>query len=60
MYKYYKEQELDDEEEAECYLSEYIFEEIMLMLKTDINYKREYRNMNWLYEITHKLKKEDI
>jgi hypothetical protein len=59
MYQLFKERELYDLEEAECYLSEFIFEEIMLQLKVDIDYNPTYRDMDWFYEITHKLKTEE-
>lgn len=56
MYEASKERDLDNKEEAECYLTEYIFEELMYVLKPTIDYTKKYRNMSWLYEITHTLK----
>lgn len=58
MYEYYKEKELEEREEAICYISEFIFEEIMLLLQPKIEYQRVPRNFQWFYEITHKLKQE--
>jgi hypothetical protein len=31
----------------------------MLQLKVDIDYNPTYRDMDWFYEITHKLKTEE-
>lgn len=56
MYESSKERELEEKEESECYLTEYIFEEFMCFLKPLINYNKQYRDMSWLYEITHKFK----
>lgn len=56
MYEASKERDLDNKEEAECYLTEYIFEELMYVFKPTIDYTKTYRNMNWLYQITHQLK----
>lgn len=55
-YENYNQRYVKDREEAECYLSEYIFEQIMSHMKTIINYTEQYRNMDWFYEITHSLK----
>lgn len=46
---------LSNREEAECYLSEYLFESAMIELKPDIDYTEQKRNFNWLEEITHSL-----
>ncbi len=43
---------LVDEEEAEAYLTEYLFEESMKILKPNINYKHEGRNWKWLEQMT--------
>jgi hypothetical protein len=56
VYESIYEDQLAEREEAECYLSDYIFEEIMTILKPTIDYNRTYRNMEWLHEVTHKLK----
>lgn len=55
MYKFYKEKDLLNEEEAECYLLDYLFEEIMCELKPRIDYTKEYRDFDWLHKITHYL-----
>lgn len=56
MYEASKERELEDKEEAECYLTEYIKEEIMYILRPEIDYEKPERDMLWLHEITHTLK----
>lgn len=58
MYELSQNRELENREEAECYLTEYIFEEMICYSKPYINYNKEYRNKEWLYEITHKLKED--
>ena len=45
-------------EEAECYMADYIFEEFFKILKPEINYIEEPRNLDWFYEVTHAVKKE--
>lgn len=37
-----------EKEEAEAYLFDYIFEEIMKILKPSIDYTDEYRDLEWL------------
>jgi len=46
---------LSNREEAECYLSEHLFESAMIELKPDIDYTEQKRNFDWLEEITHSL-----
>lgn len=42
-----------EKEEAEAYLLDYIFEEIMMVLKPNIDYTPEYRDLDWLDKMTH-------
>lgn len=42
-----------DKEESECYMQEYLFEEIMCILKPRLDYNKKPRNLDWFYEITH-------
>lgn len=60
LYESSQEKELLDKEEAECYLMEYIFEELMKTLKPTIRYEDEYRNMEWLNKITHETKETNL
>lgn len=55
-YEGYRERELDNREEAVCYIAEYIFEDIMIKIQPTMVYAKEKRDMEWFYEITHKLK----
>ncbi len=60
LYESRNERELENKEEAECYLAEYIFEEIMILIKPQIEYIQQQRNLNWFYEITHTFKNDFI
>jgi hypothetical protein len=53
IYEMQQNASLGNREEAECYLSEYIFEDVMSLLRPSIDYEKDSRNMGWFYEITH-------
>ena len=55
LYELNQDATLKNKEEAECYISEYIFEDIMSMMQPEIDYQKSPRNMNWFYEITQEI-----
>jgi len=48
--------ELNNREEAEAYLQEYLFEDAMTLIQPCIEYVKRPRNMKWFHEITQELK----
>jgi virulence-associated protein VapD len=56
QYEIRKDRELAEKEEAIAYIAEYIFEELMILLRPTIDYRSKRRDLDWFIEITHKLK----